>query len=263
MCALLALAAGCGDVGHVARPAGPVPTIVFVHGLGGGPADWRPIANALARDHRVLLAALPGHAHEPMADTLPLEAAAARVRAAIRALPGPVVLVAHSAGGEVAVRVALSEPRRVAGLVLIETSLRPQATHAERGALRRGLALDYPGTISGVYRSFASCDTQGDDLARQALAVGPLAMRTWLHELLGDDMSVRAGALGVPVLLVLTDRSWPAGEPWTVTARALGYERIARATPLRFAGCGHFVMLDRPGELERDIRHWLGRSSPG
>ena len=46
------------------------------------------------------------------------------------------------------------------------------------------------------------------------------------------------------------------GEPWHVTAEALGYARVPRLEPMRIGNCGHFVMLDRPADMARAIERF-------
>ena len=161
------------------------------------------------------------------------------------------------------VRAALADPTHVAGLVLVETALKPQLPEDERDDVARAFAADFPYAVQHVYGGFASGAPQAGELMRQAVAVGPAAFGVWLREVLGDDLTARATSLRVPVLVVLADRSWPVTEPWPATAESLGYARMPRVTPVRLEGCGHFVMLDRPGELEDAIRAWLGGLAPG
>jgi pimeloyl-ACP methyl ester carboxylesterase len=51
------------------------------------------------------------------------------------------------------------------------------------------------------------------------------------------------------VLVVLNDRSWTADESWASISDALGYTGVPHLRAVRIAGCGHFIMLDRPAEL--------------
>jgi pimeloyl-ACP methyl ester carboxylesterase len=262
--ALLALASlpvtACRDDRVAATPASAAPAapaLVFVHGLGGSPADWLDVANALGRDHRVVLEALPGHAHSPMVDSLPLATAAVDVARRARALGGPVVIVGHSIGGAVAVRAALLDSANVVGLVLVETALKPQLPPAERAGVRRAFRVDYASAVREVYANFASNRRQANELAREAGSLDPHAFAAWLDDALHEDLVERAAALHVPVLVVLSPRSWPEAEPWSATAESLGYAHVANVTPVRIASSAHFVMLDRPAQLEAAIRAWL------
>ncbi len=250
-------AGACDRDRAVSRPAREAPALVFIHGLGGGPADWADVANSLGAQHRVVLIGLPGHAHRAMVDSLPIATAAADVARRLRAIDGPVVLVGHSVGGAVAVRAALLAPSRVVGVALVETALRPQFAPGDRAALERAFADDFPRAVRDAYAGFASDDAQSDDLARQANAIGSDAFRRWLRDVLDEDLAAPAARLRVPVLVVLADRSWPRGEPWRATADSLGYSGVARLSAVRIENSGHFVMLDRPIELEAALRGWL------
>ncbi len=261
--AFLAAAPGCSRrvAPHAAYASHA--TIVFIHGLGGSPGDWTEVANDLGRDHRVVLVALPGHAHAPMPDSLPLERAVGNVLATVRTLPPPVVLVGHSVGGLVASRVALRAPDRVAGVVLVETALRPQMPPVERRALLDALRKSPAAVLRDAYGSFGRDSLQGVELAREAGAVEPGMFRMWLAEVLDADLSSEVAALSVPVLVVLGPHSWEPGEPWAVAAGSLGYRSLARAQPVRVDSCAHYVMLDRPRETIALIRDWVARVESG
>lgn len=107
---LRALRAGHGDT-----------TLVFLHGYGESLMAWRLILDRLARDFRVLAVDLPGHG---LSDAPPtgydypgqVDLVARLVDQYTR---GPVILVGHSMGGQIAAGVALARPDRVRALVLI------------------------------------------------------------------------------------------------------------------------------------------------
>lgn len=240
------------------------PTIVLVHGLGSRATHWLGVARELARDHRVVLAELPGHGLAAMPGRLALDDAAVSLGRQMNEYGNdPVVLVGHSVGGLVAAAEALREPSRVRALVLVETALRPQMPPADRELLLESLDSDYEGTLRAVYESFGRDSTQGAALAREAAGLSPSAMRTWVKIALSSDLSSRARELNVPLLVVLSDRSWPEGELWPACADSLGYTGVSRVEPLRFRGTGHFLMLDQPHNLADAIRRFARNGAPG
>jgi pimeloyl-ACP methyl ester carboxylesterase len=232
------------------------PTVVLVHGLGSDANDWLRTARDLARDHRVVLVGLPGHGITPMATPFSLEQATLALDRAIdEASPGaPVVLVGHSIGGLVATAEALHSPERVRALVLVETALAPQSTKAEADTFMAMLDRDWEGTLHMVYMSFGRDSLQGEQLWREASQVEREKMREWITVAMTADLTKEAAGLSMPVLAVLTTRSWEPEESWEHASHALGYANIAQLKGVRMMNSGHFVMLDEPRELAGAIR---------
>ncbi|MBI5169753.1 MAG: alpha/beta hydrolase [Candidatus Eisenbacteria bacterium] len=248
---------------HALGAFGRGPTVVLVHGLGSRATHWLGVARDLARDHRVVLAELPGHGLASMPAQLALEDAALSLDRQIAEYGDePVVLVGHSVGGLVAAAEALRSPSRVRALVLVETALRPQLGPADREALLSSLESDYAATLDAVYGSFGRDSAQGASLAREAALMEPAVMRTWVRLAMTTDLSGRARELRVPLLVVLSERSWPEDELWPACADSLGYAGLASAEPVRLEGTGHFVMLDRPQALAGAIRRFARGGLP-
>lgn len=114
------LAAGDALVRTVRAGQGDT-TLVLLHGFGESLFTWRAIIDPLATRYRVVAFDLPGFggSSKPPGD-YGLEAMTERVNDFIdRWVAGPVILVGHSMGGEIAASVALSRPDRIAALVLI------------------------------------------------------------------------------------------------------------------------------------------------
>lgn len=240
------------------------PAIVFVHGLGSVPEHWVGTARRLAGRHQIVLAGLPGHEGSPNDATLSLERAARSLNGAIAAeTDEPVVLVGHSIGGLVATQLALDRPDRVRGLVLVETALRPQFDEAARESMLDLLDRDYDALLRAAYLSFGSDSAQGEALLAAACQVGPEVMRPWIRLALTADLSNDAAGLDIPVLVVLADRSWPDGEPWSEASATLGYQRIRDLDTVRVRDAGHFVMLDHPDVLAAAIRSFADRVGTG
>ena len=113
------LPAGDAKVRAVVAGSGE-PTLVLIHGFGDHLMTWRAIFDRLAEHHRVLAFDLPGFgvSEKPEA-RYTLEEMTARVRKLLAGIRGPLVLVGHSMGGEIALNAALEEPDRIEALVLI------------------------------------------------------------------------------------------------------------------------------------------------
>jgi pimeloyl-ACP methyl ester carboxylesterase len=106
--------------------AGDGPVLLLLHGHEQSATSWRWVLPALARDHRVLALSLPGHGgteggpdgYAPGTDMAPFVAA---FLDALDIAP-PMHVVGHSAGGAIALRLALADPERILTLTLVDSA---------------------------------------------------------------------------------------------------------------------------------------------
>lgn len=96
-------------------------TLLLLHGYGESLTTWRAVFDRLAAHHRVIAIDLPGFGGSRKPDVpYSLPAFTERISRFIdRWTTGPLVLVGHSMGGEIAASVALARPDRVKRLILI------------------------------------------------------------------------------------------------------------------------------------------------
>ncbi len=97
------------------------PLVLLLHGTGSSSHSWRDVAPALARNARVLVPDLPGHAFTQMpspSSEQSLPGMARRVEQLLEALQlEPAVIVGHSAGAAIGARMVLDGRLRPAALV--------------------------------------------------------------------------------------------------------------------------------------------------
>src|SRR5215831_2441644 len=119
------------DIDERAQPSDDDPPVVLLHGASGNLEDMRlALADHLKVRHRVILIDRPGHGWSERAadEASPAQQAAMVAEALERLDVGSAIVVAHSFAGSVATSLALDDPGRVAGLVLLAPVLYPWST---------------------------------------------------------------------------------------------------------------------------------------
>lgn len=129
------------------------PAVVLVHGLDGSAANWIPVGQALADEHRVLAIDLPGFGRSPLGSHRSAMTAHADLvaRCVQEWTDDPVALAGNSMGGLVALLATHRNPRLVRRLTLVASAL-PRAGRGplDPTMLPAWLSLWLPGTATAV-----------------------------------------------------------------------------------------------------------------
>lgn len=145
---------------HVIEAGKAGPPVLMIHGASANAREFTwTLAPRLEQDFRVLMADRPGHGHSrrpPRAETLGVQAA--QMAGVLDKLtPGErAVVVGHSFGGAVALRLALDRPDLIKGLVLLAP-----VTH------------DWGGAGHAWYNRFAASRLIGPAFSQVVPLVGP------------------------------------------------------------------------------------------
>jgi pimeloyl-ACP methyl ester carboxylesterase len=246
--------------------------LVLLHGLGGAASNWIELAPELARDHRVVAVDLPGHGGSSALPVLPnLEPFADRVGLVLqREEAHPAVVVGHSLGCVVALRLAMRSPELVRGLVLISAAGIGSTSRRARYALAVS-SLVQPGRLIAPLRERIARSERlravvwGNWATPDGTTVSPTATLGLLEApalhtdtssaaaaLVEEDPRVELERVRCPAMLV-----WGARDPQVPVDDAFEYARRLRA-PLRVvAGAGHLVIAERPAACLDAIRSFL------
>lgn len=186
--------------------------------------------------------------------------AALAASALAQAPPGPLSLVGHSMGGYVALEMLRQAPDRIERLALLNTNARPDT--AEATANRRRLmalaAKDFPAVIQALLPKLvnaAHLEKVSGTITEMALATGRDAFLRQEEAIIGRiDSRPHLAAIRCPTLVVAArdDQLMPVAI----------LEEMAGAIPgARLAiveDCGHMASLERPAEVTKLLRDWLG-----
>jgi len=128
LAAMRAMAERDARVGWISTPAGALrfavrgpedaPPLLLLHGLGDSLAGWSQLAGPLSRRHRLHLIDLPGHGLSHKPPDWKLRTLIDAVAHYARDLRDP-ILLGHSLGGWMALRLALAEAVRPRSIVLV------------------------------------------------------------------------------------------------------------------------------------------------
>jgi magnesium chelatase accessory protein len=239
-----------------------VPVLLLIHGTGAATHSWRGLMPLLARHHHVVAMDLPGHGFTGMPSHWALSLP--RVAQAVAVLTGalrlqPHVIVGHSAGAAIAVRMALDRLAHPLRIVSLNGALLPLAGMPGRlfSPVAKLLALNPLVPRLFAWRAAdgrvverligstgSAIDAQGMALyarlvASPAHVAGALSMMAqWALEPLQHDLP----RLRVPLHLVVgaNDRTVPPAQAESVLRLA----RVAWRSVL--PGLGHLAHEERP-----------------
>jgi len=253
---------------HVRRE-GVGPPVVLLHGIAGDHTMWNTVARDLGKDHLVLAPDLRGHGQTPLPEgsTMSFAELAGDVLAMMdREKVESAHLVGLSAGGFLALTLALGHPKRVRSVVLVSSAghcdrhtrsigERWVTTYREEGldsfALRLLKDLYYPDWIEN-HMDVA-------DRVRESLAQADLtATLAWSTSISTFDTRGRLIGMRAPLLVIqgMDDQVIDASH-----ARLL--RQTIQGTEVRLlAQTGHMVPVERPTETAEAIRGWIARRDP-
>ena len=239
-----------------------------VHGSLATSATWRrTAANLEGAGVRLVALDLPGWGEsEPEPEDCPdlFEYEARAIEAVARAQDGPVHLVGHSYGGNLALYVALRGRIAVRSLVLFEPTLvqllrgTPPYREIEHfvGEYRRAHAAGDKWAVRSVidlWGGAGAFDAMPEN-ARNAIAAWvPHNLRHWEPAFQRHGEFERLETLRIPTTLVVSERAHPTAR---LVVRRLE-ERIAGSRVLEIAGANHFMIFTHPVETARIVRESL------
>ncbi|NKQ57911.1 alpha/beta hydrolase [Amycolatopsis sp. K13G38] len=233
----------------------PAPfTFVLVHGWARSRSDWDPVVEGLCGIAPAVAVDLRGHGASRQGKEMRLPQVAADVRALIERLGlTRVVLVGHSAGGEVVAFLARQEPELVAGLVVIDPAFGlADEDHARIEALAERLWREDPVTVAAEH--FLKSGPSPLPRTGGPVSATPEAIRdlfidfAFAPESLHFQTQTTAFFAGFPVPVLAFYRNGERAQ--------LARESLPNAD-IRVLPGGHWTHHEYPGEVVAAIADWL------
>jgi 3-oxoadipate enol-lactonase len=241
------------------------PTVLMLHGIGGGHLSFAPQVETLAMaGYRAVAWDMPGYGHSPPIEPYTFKGLAQSCIALIESLKcSDVTLVGHSMGGMVAQEVVARRPDLVNKLVLCGTSAsfgKPDGDWQRDFIAERTAPLDAGKSMAELAEILVpqmvgpASLPEGLRLATHSMGLVPAATyRRALECIVTFDRREALDRIRVPTLLLAgeQDRNAPPAVMKKMAAR------IAHSTYLEMKGVGHLQNLEAPDDFDGLLLNFL------
>jgi pimeloyl-ACP methyl ester carboxylesterase len=246
------------------------PTVLMLHGIGGGHLAFAPQVETFASSgYRAVAWDMPGYGHSAPIEPYTFKGLAQSCIQLIEALKvDSVVLLGHSMGGMVAQEVVARRPDLVSRLILCGTSPafgKPDGDWQQAFIAERTAPLDAGRSMADLAETLVprmvgpGSLPEGVRLATHCMGGVPAATyRRALECIVTFDRRANLPNIAVPTLLVAGehDRNAP---PAVMKKMA---ESIAHSTYIEMKGVGHLQNLEAPDEFDGLVLNFLALPDP-
>ncbi|MEJ5313095.1 alpha/beta fold hydrolase [Anaerolinea thermophila] len=269
---------------HYKKYGAGEPAIILLHGFGASTFSWREVVEPLSVHGTVIAYDRPafGLTSRPMPkDWQGINPYS--VEGNISLLVGlmdrlgvnQAILIGNSAGGRLAMQMALAHPERVSGLILVDAAIY-QGGGVQSSFIRALMNTPQLNRIGPYLLRSAFAGEQGQSLISMAwhdpskltpeVIEGyrkPLHMENWDRALWeftkagsgSEDLSLRFAELTMPVLVVTGDDDRIV--PTSLSLKLA--EEIPQAQLVVFSNCGHVPQEECPDQFLKAVEEFLGR----
>lgn len=241
------------------------PTVLMLHGIGGGHLAFAPQVETLASSgYRAVAWDMPGYGHSAPIEPYNFKGLAESCIALIESLRcGDVTLLGHSMGGMIAQEVVARRPELVGKLVLCGTSPsfgKPDGDWQRNFIAERTAPLDAGQTMAQLAGMLVpemagpAALPEGLQLATHCMGlVNPSTYRRALEALVCFDRRANLPNIAVPTLVIAGehDRNAPPAVMKKMAAS------IPRSTFIEMEGVGHLQNLEAPDEFDALVLNFL------
>ncbi|RYF17533.1 MAG: alpha/beta fold hydrolase [Comamonadaceae bacterium] len=246
------------------------PTVLMLHGIGGGHLAFAPQVESLASaGYRAVAWDMPGYGHSAPIEPYTFKGLAQSCVQLIESLKvDNVILVGHSMGGMVAQEVVARRPELVSRLVLCGTSPafgKPDGDWQREFIAQRTAPLDAGQSMAELAETLVprmvgpGSLPEGVRLATHCMGLVPAATyRRALECIVTFDRRDNLGNIHVPTLLLAGEHDRNA--PPSVMKKMA--QAIAGSTFLEMKGIGHLQNLEAPEEFDALLLNFLALPGP-
>ncbi|MGB5972145.1 MAG: alpha/beta hydrolase [Nodosilinea sp.] len=232
------------------------PTLVFLHYFSGAAASWQWVIEELQSEFRCVALDLPGFGRQMPLPKPSLATYSTFVLEALAALEiKQFVLIGHSMGGKVALRVASSSPAQsLQQVVLVAPSpptKEPMPEDERQRLLQNHPSRDSAATTvdSAAYQPLP--EPQRSTAIQTHVEAASSAWRWWLLEGMNHSIADRLDDVTCPVTVIASEDD-PVISLDTIQQDVLG--QIPQAQLVKLKGLGHLMPLEDSGAIAEILR---------
>lgn len=252
--------------------------LILIPGLASGAWAWQDMVRSFSGSHAVYVVTLPGFDGRAPIQGNVMTAAEASLRELItsRKLDKP-VLIGHSLGGTLSLKVAEDAPELVGGVVSVDglpvfpgtedmpAAMREQAAAQFRARLAAADKNAFAGQQKVYMQTVGVLDmSKGEALAQLASRSDPTAVANAAADDLALDLRPGLSKITAPVLVVSPYFAPDASQlNLTEQAKTDYYKSLLQGAPhvevVSISPSRHFVMFDQPQRLVDTIKTFLSK----
>jgi 3-oxoadipate enol-lactonase len=253
-----------GRFGYEAAGDLALPSLVFLHGIGGAARAWRGQLSTFSDRYRAIAWDMPGYGGSAPLPAVSIAALADALHDFLQQVGATKpIIVGHSIGGMIVQQLLAKNPLIASAVVLAQTSPafgKPDGDWQKSFIDARLGPLDHGETLVSLAPSLVKelvgddPDVSGMELARDCMACVPEATyRATMLALMGFDLRSALKDIAVPTLVLSGSKDNNAPAP--MMAKMANY--IPSAKYVELEGVGHLANVERPGAFNAALDRFL------
>jgi len=228
-------------------------SLIFIHGSGSDHSAWSHQYGRLHKQYNIVAIDLPGHGRSDGSGDSDVKNYCLWVKKLLDILDfNSAVLVGHSLGAAITLRVALNYPQEIAGIILVGCGMKMP----DHPFIIEFLKTNPPVVPAEVIDLICKYSLAKENRSKFSAPLQKSLSQSKVDVLYGDllacnklDLTQEAGKISVPALVICgaEDKMTPPD-----CSRQLAAS-ISGATLEIIEGAGHIVMLERPAEFNASL----------
>jgi pimeloyl-ACP methyl ester carboxylesterase len=226
--------------------------LIFLHGWRSNGLIWKEITHQLSQDHLIYALDMPGFGESATPKKPFTVQDYANIVAEFIAKKDlkKVILIGHSFGGRVAIKLSATKPKIIEKVVLVGSAgIILNKKTAQKAIARMIKPLFKPKFMQPVRKKIY------EKMGAEDYVATPELKETYLN-LINEDLTPHFANINQPTLLVWGDNDQDA----PLTIGKIMNEQIKNSKLVVFEDAGHFSFLDEPAKFYQELNQFLGKS---